>query len=229
MTRRRGPVAPKGAGSSCCSEHESFWKLLVRPSFERFESQKWRSADRLRWSASADAGAALSRRRRMDGSGRHSGAVAEVPSMSGGLFCDWDRDRNLATSCDVRPHGACHPMRGLAGIFCLDQRSPLHGTVGGVTRPDETVVGVGGLYPDRLRARLRCQQLPQHVLQDAAVLVVENFLRCINAHRCLELDDPALLWRVVYLAPAANFCSSIWRIPSKSKTSSPVSPSDSAL
>src|ERR1700732_1364103 len=40
------------------------------------------------------------------------------------------------------------------------------------------------LYAHGLRTRLPSQQLPQHILQDAAVSVVERLLRSINAHGC---------------------------------------------
>src|SRR5216683_6522656 len=46
---------------------------------------------------------------------------------------------------------------------------------------------VQALYAHGLRTWLRSQQLPQHVLQDAAVSVVERFLRSINAHDCRKL------------------------------------------
>ncbi len=42
------------------------------------------------------------------------------------------------------------------------------------------------LSVDGLRARLARQQLPQYILQDAAIGVVLRFLRCINAHQRLE-------------------------------------------
>src|ERR1700693_484060 len=44
------------------------------------------------------------------------------------------------------------------------------------------------LYLYRLRTRLRRQQLPQHILQNAAVGVVERLLWRIDAHQRVELD-----------------------------------------
>ena len=42
------------------------------------------------------------------------------------------------------------------------------------------------LRPHRLR--LVGQQLPEHILQNPAVRVIERFLRRVDAHQCLELD-----------------------------------------
>src|SRR6266404_8429976 len=41
---------------------------------------------------------------------------------------------------------------------------------------------------DRLRLRFAGQQLPQHVLQDAVVSVVERLLRSVDANNSLELS-----------------------------------------
>ena len=46
--------------------------------------------------------------------------------------------------------------------------------------------GVGLLHPHRANSLLR-QQLAQHILQDAAVLVIAHLLRRIDAHQRLEL------------------------------------------
>ena len=45
---------------------------------------------------------------------------------------------------------------------------------------------VEGLRSDRLG--LAGQQLPQHILQNPAVSVVQRFLRSIDAHQSFELD-----------------------------------------
>src|SRR6185437_7232324 len=61
--------------------------------------------------------------------------------------------------------------------------------------------------PDQRASALICgdplsfvrQQLPQHVLQNAAVLVVENFLRSIDAHQCTEFAHASISAGSLYL------------------------------
>ncbi len=59
------------------------------------------------------------------------------------------------------------------------------------------------LSVDGLRARLARQQLPQYILQDAAIGVVLRFLRCINAHQRLEFDDLVIVLREYFQRAAS--------------------------
>src|SRR5579864_74459 len=54
------------------------------------------------------------------------------------------------------------------------------------------------------RLRFGCQQLPQHILQNAAVGVVERFLRGVDAHQGFELDWVFAFLRRFHLHGAAG-------------------------
>ena len=73
------------------------------------------------------------------------------------------------------------------------------------------------------------QQLPQHVLQNAAVGVVQRFLRSVDAHQSLEFCGFAVFGRFDRDLPAGAKFSTSSRMPAISNTSSPVSLSDSAV
>ena len=45
------------------------------------------------------------------------------------------------------------------------------------------------LRVDGLGLRSSRQQLPQHIMQNAAVGVIERLLRCVDPHHCLELGS----------------------------------------
>src|SRR5215813_12040904 len=51
-------------------------------------------------------------------SGRHPGALAKVPRMSGELRCDWNRSRTFGINRDLPPHAASDTVCGIAVISC---------------------------------------------------------------------------------------------------------------
>src|SRR5262245_55362230 len=54
----------------------------------------------------------------MGNSGRHPGALAKVPRMSGGLRCDWNRSRTFGINRDLPPDAACDTVCGISVISC---------------------------------------------------------------------------------------------------------------
>jgi hypothetical protein len=52
----------------------------------------------------------------MDSPGRRPGALAKVPGMSGGLHCDWDRDRTFGVNRDIFADATREPVCGVARI-----------------------------------------------------------------------------------------------------------------
>src|SRR4029077_3559198 len=83
-------------------------------------------AGRHRRSALADVSQALPRRCPVDSSERHPGNTAKVPSLSGCLLCDWNRNRNLNVGRDLPADGAGGAVRGNAVVSGSQPRTPLH-------------------------------------------------------------------------------------------------------
>src|SRR6266446_10359174 len=98
---------------------------LFRWCFNLLEPRGSRGAGRHRRSARADVGEALPRRCRVDSSERDPGAVAKVPSMSGCVLCDWNRNRNFDVHRDLPADSAGGAVRGIAVVFCSQSRTAL--------------------------------------------------------------------------------------------------------
>src|SRR5260221_10967285 len=93
-----------------------------------------RSPSLLRWRLSlfwpyggdADVNEALPRRRQVDRSERHPGAIAKVPGMSDCVLCDWNGNRNFNVNRDLPADGAGGAVRGITVVSCSQPRTALH-------------------------------------------------------------------------------------------------------
>jgi hypothetical protein len=62
----------------------------------------------------------------VDNSGRHPGAFAKMPSVYGGLRCDWNWSWAIDVERDVPADAAYDPVRGFAVIPGSEGPAPLH-------------------------------------------------------------------------------------------------------
>jgi hypothetical protein len=98
---------------------------MLQSRFARFRSRDDQKPDPCQRSAATGARTPSSRKRRMDGSGRYAGAVAQVPRMRGHLRPDWNRNRVFAVSDHIFADPASDHVPGLIVIPGSKRFAPL--------------------------------------------------------------------------------------------------------